>query len=261
MFLSIHHVHCVKTVKDSRSEQEMIEGLRYRLTESIRLRLRADVKVGVSLSGGLDSSIVAGMVNNLIKEGQKIGSDAVTERLSCFGIAFDEESGLDESSLLPLLNFRKVTDDYSAIANRTAQHLGVRFHKKHMNEESLADQFEGATWHCEQPFADLNFIGTYALSELVRGQGFRVLLNGTFALNAGESILIVSRPRQRRDSGRLFPLPTRLPPRSRPHLLWSDNHRAESRKVPSRYQEIGSPFYVNQTVHPYHLPSSLPTVQ
>lgn len=66
----------------------------------------------------------------------------------------------------------------TAIADRTAQYLGVRFYKKQMNEQSLADQFEDALWHCEQPFGDLNFIGTYALSELVREKGFRVLLNG-----------------------------------------------------------------------------------
>lgn len=64
------------------------------------------------------------------------------------------------------------------VAKRTADHLGVRFHKKHMTEQDLADNFENATWLDEQPNPDLNFIGMYALSELVRGKGFRVILNG-----------------------------------------------------------------------------------
>ena len=47
-----------------------------------------------------------------------------------------------------------------------------------MDEEALADSFESATCLNEQPNPDLNFIGMYALSELVREQGFRVILNG-----------------------------------------------------------------------------------
>ena len=75
----------------------MVQGVRDRLLEAIKVRLRADVKVGVALSGGIDSSVVAGMVNHLIQEGEQVGSDAITERLSCFGVAFDEDSGFDES--------------------------------------------------------------------------------------------------------------------------------------------------------------------
>jgi len=148
--------------KDPRTEEEMVQGVRERLVDSIRERLRADVKVGVSLSGGIDSSVVAGIVNHLLREGHQIGSESENERLSCFGIAFDEDSGFDESST----------------ANRTADFLGVKFHKKHMNEEQLANCFADATWHNEQPNPDLNFIGTYALSELFREKGFRVNING-----------------------------------------------------------------------------------
>lgn len=151
-----------KSVKDIRSEAEMIQGVQDRLMSSIKQRLRADVKVGVSLSGGIDSSVVAGMVNHLIREGAQAGSVPVTERLSCFGIAFDEDSGFDES----------------VTASRTAEFLGVKFYKKHMNEQELANDFEDATWHDEQPNPDLNFIGVFALSKLFREQGFRVNING-----------------------------------------------------------------------------------
>ncbi|KAK5951667.1 hypothetical protein OHC33_007346 [Knufia fluminis] len=151
-----------KTIKDPRTEEEMIQGVRDRLLDAVKQRLRADVKVGVSLSGGIDSSVVAGMVNHLIREGNEIGSEGVSERLSCFGIAFDEDSGFDESPT----------------ANRTAEHLGVNFYKKHMNEQELANSFEDATWLDEQPNPDLNFIGTYCLSKLFREKGYRVNING-----------------------------------------------------------------------------------
>lgn len=75
----------------------MVQGIRSRLLDAIKVRLRADVKVGVALSGGIDSSVVAGMVNHLIHQGEHVGSDTITERLSCFGVAFDEDSGFDES--------------------------------------------------------------------------------------------------------------------------------------------------------------------
>ena len=71
----------------------------------------------------------------------------------------------------------------SGTASRTADYLGVKLFKKHMNEQALADKFEDAMWHCEQPYADLNFIGLFALSELVREQGFRVILNGEMVVS------------------------------------------------------------------------------
>ena len=89
-----------QNVKETRTENEMIEGVRSRMLDAIRLRLRADVRVGVYLSGGIDSSAIAGMMTHLVRErGEQIGNDKETERISCFSIAFDEDSGFDESGM------------------------------------------------------------------------------------------------------------------------------------------------------------------
>ena len=47
-----------------------------------------------------------------------------------------------------------------------------------MNEAELAARFEDATYHCEHHNPDLNYIGKYALSEVPREVGFKVVLTG-----------------------------------------------------------------------------------
>ena len=48
-----------------------------------------------------------------------------------------------------------------------------------MNEEEFARCFEDATWHCEQHnHGDLNYVGKFALSELARENGYKVVLTG-----------------------------------------------------------------------------------
>lgn len=78
----------------------MIAQVRRLLLEAVRLRLRADVPVGIYLSGGIDSSALAGMAAHLVKEeGLSMGSQDVDDesKICCFSIGFDESSGFDES--------------------------------------------------------------------------------------------------------------------------------------------------------------------
>lgn len=65
-----------------------------------------------------------------------------------------------------------------AISQRTAQHLNVRFLKSHMSESALASRFEDAVYHIEHHNHDLNFVGKYALSEVPRQYGYKVVLTG-----------------------------------------------------------------------------------
>ncbi|KAJ5900123.1 hypothetical protein N7495_004867 [Penicillium taxi] len=149
---------------DLRSEEEIVEGVRERLLEAVKIRLKADVPVAIYLSGGIDSSSVAGMVADLIKRGTKLGNEpnSVPSNMKCFTVQFDEDSGADES----------------AIAQRTAEWLGVDIKFVKMDEEALVSRFEDAVWHSEVTLPDLNGMGRLALSEAVHSQGIKVVITG-----------------------------------------------------------------------------------
>ncbi|MGL5817091.1 MAG: asparagine synthase-related protein, partial [Phycicoccus sp.] len=71
------------------------------LTESIRLRLQSEVPVGTSLSGGLDSSAVAVVINQLVNQGDELSTRAVGTRQNTFSAVFpgsvnDEERYVDD---------------------------------------------------------------------------------------------------------------------------------------------------------------------
>jgi asparagine synthase (glutamine-hydrolysing) len=59
---------------DSRSDEAVAEEYLGLLEDSIRLRFRADVPVGINLSGGLDSSILLGLVNRYRGQGGSVNS-------------------------------------------------------------------------------------------------------------------------------------------------------------------------------------------
>jgi asparagine synthase (glutamine-hydrolysing) len=62
------------------------------------------VRVGVFLSGGIDSSVIAGMVAHLVKEkGVKYGNEKDLSNIHCYCVGFDEDSGYDESGEWQLL--------------------------------------------------------------------------------------------------------------------------------------------------------------
>jgi len=55
-------------VNTYKSEVEIIQSIENKLVNAVKLRLRSDVEVGACLSGGLDSSIIAGLVKYLQPE-------------------------------------------------------------------------------------------------------------------------------------------------------------------------------------------------
>jgi asparagine synthase (glutamine-hydrolysing) len=135
----------------SRTFEEYKEEIDRVLTEAIRLRLRADVPVGLYLSGGIDSALVAAKVKTLVR-----GTP------HAFTIAFvDESEPYNEAE----------------IAKVIARHVGVEHHVLEVTTETLLRNIERCLWHIETPIGDLAPIGKYLLSDLAQ-RHVKVVLTG-----------------------------------------------------------------------------------
>ena len=130
------------------SYKKALSQTRSHVAEAVRLRLRSDVPLGVFLSGGVDSSVVA-------YEAARV----VGENLQTFTIAMDDRRF-----------------DESPVAVRTAESLGVRNTVLPLRVAPL-ETLLSVVRQYDQPFADPSAIPSLAVSQLAR-QHVTVILNG-----------------------------------------------------------------------------------
>lgn len=131
-----------------RSEEDCTEELRALLNLSVRRRLVADVPVGLFVSGGLDSGIVAAFAAKAKNE------------LDCFSIGFDEPSY-----------------DESVYSKTIAATLGIRHHLKMFTGRDMLQSLEQLPRVLDEPLADPSVFPLYLLSQFASGH-LKVVLSG-----------------------------------------------------------------------------------
>ncbi len=129
---------------------EAQEELREILRDAVRLRLRSDVPVGVYLSGGIDSSVIA-----------LLTSQIMGERFKSFSVTFSDPD-FDESSY----------------QNEMVARIGSEHHACRIDYEDISDNFLETVYHTERPIFRTAPVPLYLLSRLVRENGIKVVLTG-----------------------------------------------------------------------------------
>ena len=134
------------------SETRAAEKLDQLLQVSISRRLRSDVPVGTSLSGGLDSSTVLAYIKELQKSGESIQTF---------------------SALFP--GFEK---DESRFVQQLSQHWNIQNTSVSPSASQLADDFSRLCYHQEEPFPSSSIYAQYKVFESAAQNNIRVLLDG-----------------------------------------------------------------------------------
>jgi asparagine synthase (glutamine-hydrolysing) len=153
--LSVRQYWSLHPSEQEASEDVLIEQLDALLSDSVRLQMRADVPVGVFLSGGLDSSIISALMR--VNTQQTIHS---------FTIKFSNEDQ----------KFEQMTPDWD-YARQVAKQFGFTYHEIEIHPQ-VEELLPKMVWHLDEPLSDPAAINTYLISKAARDLNIVVLLNG-----------------------------------------------------------------------------------
>src|SRR6056297_409712 len=121
------------------SKADAVEQLRELLSDSVRLRLQADVPLGAFLSGGIDSSLIVALAQQ-----QR------TDPIRTFSIGFANQDF-----------------DETAYAQAVPDKLQTQHTRFEVSPDGVAI-IDKLVWHYDEPFGDSSAIPTWYLSELTR---------------------------------------------------------------------------------------------
>jgi len=150
--LSVHRYYenpFEQSVMPPRNINDWADELEELLVDAIRLRLVSDVPVGLFLSGGIDSSLVAALT------ARRLGRP-----INAYCISF-EDDGYDES----------------AYAQTIAGHLDIPITVMPA-ASSNRSLYERIASHIDQPLGDASLVPTYLVSESARNANVKVVLTG-----------------------------------------------------------------------------------
>jgi len=189
----------------SRTDEEYAQEFRRVLEEAVRIRLRADVPVGVYLSGGLDSCSVLGLA-----------ARHHPEPIKAFTLTFDQAAY-----------------DEGAIAKEMAALAGADYYPIPISQRDLADSFADAIAQSETLCVNAHGVAKYLLSRAVRDAGYKVVITGE-----GSDEVLGGYPHFRRDM-LLYNREGQDPAAIAELLEWLDEHNTVSRGLLLPDGEVG----------------------
>lgn len=210
---------CRTASTDGLTYSQAKEQLRTLLIDAVRKRMLADVPVGTFLSGGIDSTLVTALAQQISAEPVKSYS----------------------------IGFKNPVYDEAPFAREIAEHLGTDHHELYISEDDFLEAMNGLPDYYDEPFADSSQIPTMLVSQFAR-QDVTVVLSG----DGGDELFCGYNTYQRIDTiqkkmplGRMLMLFTSpfhgavrryFPPKVRKGFALLEYPKASSQLIPHNYE-------------------------
>ncbi len=152
-FTTVRYKNIDKETCINITEADAAQQLEKLLLNSVSKRLRSDVAIGCSLSGGLDSSAISYLINRLQKN-----NDGHFKTFSAIFPGFKKDEDSFVKKIAAKFNLQNFTITPTA--------------------NGLADDFAKLCYHQEEPFVSSSIYAQYKVYELAKNNNIKVLLDG-----------------------------------------------------------------------------------
>ncbi|MES3016271.1 MAG: asparagine synthase (glutamine-hydrolyzing) [Bacteroidota bacterium] len=141
------------------SKEQAAERIQELFTTGLKRRLRSDVSVGSSLSGGLDSSIIVCAIDQIFK--QK---------------SYEKDPGLKQKTFSA--RFPGFARDEGKFIDMITGVTDVDPYYTYPDEETLLNEIDKVAYHQEEPFGSASILAQYEVMKLAKANDVTVLLDG-----------------------------------------------------------------------------------
>lgn len=141
-------LHAQEEIPFEQAKEQFLETAR----EAVCIHTRADVDVGVNISGGVDSSAILALSKDYIH----------TDRLHCFSKDYKDEKYAESYWVKQLIDDKRLDCHFCLTG-----------------EEECLDAIDGIMWHQDEPFSGIPVLAWHSLFQYASDLGIKVLLDGS----------------------------------------------------------------------------------
>lgn len=136
-------------------KESIKKEMRRLLKNSVKRQLVADVPVGVFLSGGMDSTIVLGLMSKF-----------ASKKIKTFSVGFEVSKG----------SYDRINEDYLT-AEKTAKYYNTDHYGIFINDKDVAENLEKTAWHMDDLVYSATQVSNLILAQLAKKE-VKVVLGG-----------------------------------------------------------------------------------